>query len=177
MNAPIAGVAPPELAEVTSMVVYPTMGSLAAGRLVGRLASIRLGWGIFTLGNLLAVATIPISLAAFGWLFMPFLMRRYRLTNRRIIVQRGLQATDEQAIALDEFDSIDVEVLPGQAWHRSGDLVFCREGKEVQRLSSVSRPEVFRAICLEAQRALVSVRQVLQEQAAPSAKPSESAVA
>lgn len=177
MNAPIAGVAPPELAEVTSMVVYPTIGSLAAGRLVGRLASSRLGWGIFTLGNLMAVATIPVSLAAFGWLFMPFLMRRYRLTNRRITVQRGLQATDEQAIGLDEFDSIEVEVLPGQAWHRSGDLVFHHEGKEVLRLSSVSRPEVFRAICLEAQKALVSVRRVLQEQAAPSAKPSESAVA
>jgi hypothetical protein len=65
MVAPIAGLAPPQLAEVPSMTVWPTIGSTRIGRLVGRLCGIRLGWGFFTLGKLLAILTIPLSLAAF----------------------------------------------------------------------------------------------------------------
>jgi hypothetical protein len=166
MKQAIAGVVPPTIAEATSMVVFPTIGSTGAGRLVGRLASIRAGVGRFTLGALLAVMTIPISLAAYVWLFLPFVGRRYRLTNRRIVVQRGLRPEDFQAIGLDEFDTVDIEVLPGQQWLRCGDLSFRRQGQEVLRLSGVSRPEVFRAICLEAQRAFTSVESVRRAQSA-----------
>ena len=122
---------------------------------MGRLAGVRFGLGgIFSLGTLLAAATIPLSLAVFAWQLMPFVCRRYALTNRRIIVRKGLRPVDERWIGLDEFDSIEVESLPGQKWLRAGELVFKRAGAEAIRLSGVSRPEVFRRVCLTAQKAL-----------------------
>ena len=170
MEEAIAGAASPESDEVTSMIVWPSIAATPAGRLVGRLAAVKLGIGrFFTLGKLLAVATIPISLAAFAWKLMPFVARRYRLTSQRIIIQSGLSAVDQTSIRLDEFDAIDVLHLPGQEWLRAGEMVFRKDGREVFRLSGVTRPESFRQTCLKARTALVSVRKVLEEQAAASA--------
>jgi len=167
MLPPIPGVAPPELSEVTSMVVWPSIGSLPLGRLVGRLARSMIGVGPFRLGRLAAAVTIPVTLVAFAWQFIPLFARRYRLTNRRVIIQRGLLVPrDGESIGLDEFDAIQVEVQPGQDWLHCGELVFLREGTEILRLSGVSRPAVFRETCLKARMALVSVRQVLEAQAA-----------
>ena len=167
MHQPIAGVTPSELAEVTCKVVWPTVGATRAGRLVGRLAAVELGWGeFFTLGKLLAVATIPLSLTVFCWQLLPYVCRRYVLTNRRIIVRKGLLPVDQRWIGLDEFDSVDVEVLPGQAWLHAGDLIFRRGGLEVLRLAGVPRPEILREVCMAARTALVSVRDIVQRQAA-----------
>ena len=167
-----AHIAATQLAETTVMVVWPTIGATATGRLVGEWAAIETGLGrFFTLGKLLALLTIPVSLAVFFWQLMPYVCRRYRLSDRRIIVQKGLSAAEGESIALDEFDAVEVEVLPGQAWLHSGDLVFRRGGTEVFRLPGVSRPDVLRHVCLKTQNAMLSVRQVLQEQAAGGAQP------
>jgi hypothetical protein len=140
---------PSELAEAACKVVWPTIGSNDAGRWVGRLAAVRFG-----LGKLLALATIPVSLAVFCWQLMPWAYRRYVLTNRRIIVRLGLRPRDERWIDLDDFERIDIEVMPGQEWLHAGDLVFRHGGNEVFRLPGVPRPEVFRHVCLAAQSAL-----------------------
>jgi hypothetical protein len=146
---------------------WPTIAAMPAGRLVGRLAGMEIGWGrVFTLGTLLAVVTVPIGLAVYAWQLMPFVARRYRLTNRRMVIQKGLSAVDETAVGLDEFDAIDVEILPGQGSFHAGDLVFRRRGEEVFRLPGVSRPEPLREACLTARTAMISVRDVLQKQAA-----------
>jgi hypothetical protein len=150
--------------EQLSMTVWPTIGATRLGRLVGQLSGVRLGWGFFTVGKLFALAMIPLALAVYIWKALPFIMRRYRLTDRRVVVQKGLTAKDERSIDLDGFDAIEIAVLPGQAWLRAGDLVFLRDGKEVFRLPGVSRPEAFRQVCLKAQMALLSVRKVLNEQ-------------
>jgi hypothetical protein len=165
MPQPIAGVVPPEIAEVPAMTVWPTIGAVRAGRWVGRLAAMPQGIRPLTLGTFLAAATIPVSLAVFAWQFMPFVCIRYTLTNRRLIVRRGLRAVDGQWIGLDEFDAIDVEILPGQQWLHCGEVVFKRAGKEVLRFSGVSRPAVFRQVCLKARNAVVSIREVLDRQA------------
>lgn len=166
MSQPISGAHVPAVPESTSTIVWPTIGSTAAGRLVGSLCGIRAGRGFFTLGKLFAVLAIPLSLAAFASLFLPFLCRRYRLTNQRIINEYGLSGKEIRAIGLDEFDAIEIRLRAGQEWLRSGDLVFLQDGREVFRLASVSRPEVFRETCLKARRALVSVRDVVRQQAA-----------
>ena len=171
MHQPIAGVTPSELGEVTCKVVWPTIGAVRAGRLVGRLAGVRMGWGeFFTLGKLLALVTIPISLAVFGWQLLPYVCRRYTLTNRRIIIRKGLVAVDQHWIGFDEFDSVDVEVLPGQDWLYAGELIFRRGGAEVFRLAGVPRPEILYRVCMTARTALMSVREVVQRQAAGEGK-------
>ena len=73
---------------------------------------------------------------------------------------------DEHWIGLDEFDTVDVEVLPGQEWLHAGEIVFKRSGNEVLRLSGVPRPEIFQHVCQTAQTALISVRDVLRQQMA-----------
>ena len=156
----------PEFDDLPLMTVWPTIGSTAAGRLVGRLSAVPIGLGgFFTLGKLLALATIPISLTVFAWQLLPFVCRRYAITTRRLIIRKGYSETDEKSIDLDGFDAIDVEVLPGQQWLHAGELIFRRDGGEVFRFSGVSRPEVFRQACLKAQDALLSVRAVLEQQA------------
>jgi hypothetical protein len=170
MTEVIADVAPPELDEVTSMVVWPSIGATSLGRLVGRMAGARYRIGrFFTLGRLLAVVSIPLALVAFAWKLMPFAARRYRLTNRRIVIHKGLSAAEDGSVDLDEFDAIEVQVLPGQQWLRAGELIFRRGDDEVFLLSGVGSPESFRHTCLEARTALLSVREVLQRQQVASA--------
>jgi hypothetical protein len=159
------------------MTVWPTIGATAAGRWVGRLAAVQAGFGgFFTLGKLGALATIPISLAVFCWQLLPYVCRRYAVTNRRIVIRKGLRALEDRWIRLDEFEAIAIETLPGQAWLRCGEVVFRRGGSELLRLSGVSRPEVFRRACLKAQMALLSVRQTLERQWA-AAEPAAAASA
>lgn len=145
-------------AESTLTVRWPTITATMPGRLVGRLAAVGPGFGtILTLGVLLSVVTLPISMAVYAWQLMPFVARRYRLTNRRIVIQRGLTPVEGASIAYEDFDALEVETLPGQAWLHAGELVFQRAGQEVFRLSGVSRPEVFRQVCLDAQNARLLV--------------------
>src|SRR4030042_1337912 len=114
-----AGPRSPESAERTSKVVWPTIGATRCGRLVGRLGAVRIGLGsVFTVGNLLALATIPISLGVFVWQLLPFVMRRYCLTNCRIVLQKGLTRVEESSIGLDQFDAVEIRLLPGQQWLR-----------------------------------------------------------
>jgi len=137
---------------------------------VGRLCAVKFGIGPYlTLGKLLALATIPLTLCIFFWQLLPGVCRRYWLTNRRIVVQKGLgRLVEESAIGLDQFDAIQIEVLPGQSWLRAGEVLFLRDGKGLLRLSGVPRPEVFRQMCLKARTALLSVGEVLRQQAAAS---------
>ena len=157
----------PEFDDAPVMTVWPTIGATAAGRLVGRLSGVPIGPGeFFTLGKLFALATIPISLTVFAWQLLPFVCRRYAITTRRLVIRKGYSETDEKSIDLDGFDAIDVEVLHGQQWLHAGELIFRRDGNEVFRFSGVSRPKVFCQACLKAQNALLSVRAVLEQQAA-----------
>ncbi len=167
MKQAIAGVAPPETGEVTIMTVWPSVGGTPLGRALGQLFSIELGfWHIFTVGKLLALAAIPLAIPLYFVKFAPWDCRRFRLTNRRIIIEKGLQAEAERSLPLDQFDAVDVNVLPGQAWYPCGELIF-RKGKvETLRLSGVSRPETFRRTCLKAQISHVGVQRTLEEQGA-----------
>jgi hypothetical protein len=79
-------------------------------------------------------------------------------------MQKGLVPVEERAIGLDEFDDIQIEILPGQEWLHCGDLVFLRDKAPVFRLPGVPRPEVFRGICLKARHATVAIRKTLDEQ-------------
>ncbi len=162
MTQSIPGVAPPQTSEVTNMTVWPTMGASPLGRRLGQLYQIKGGFWSFTLGHLIALLSIPIALPLFSYMLLPGVTRRYRLTNRRIVVQRGLTAQDERWVELDRFDTIEVVVLPGQEWYHAGDLVFRNGPTETMRLSGVSRPETFRQTCLKAHDSFVGVKKIMQ---------------
>ncbi len=153
----------PEIAEVVLAVVWPSLGATRAGRLIGRAASLPCGWGVFALGSLLLVLWLPLALAVFFWLRMPYLCRRYMLTTRRVVVVRGLRKTFQHGIALDQFDQIDIEVLPGQQWLRCGELIFRRGQDTLLRLSGVPHPHVFRRSCLNAQQVILATARATQQ--------------
>jgi len=181
MNQAIAGVTPPTQREVTNMVVWPSIAATKLGRLLGTIyqwtAGFKIGGVPVTVGRLLTLPTIPIGLAIYFHMKIPRLpfvlfgipnksCRRYRLTNRRVIVEYGLPGGEEQrSVSLDRFDQIEI-VDPeqggmlegGQDWFPAGELVFKLKGVETFRLPGVKRPETFRQTCLKAQIAFVGVQ-------------------
>jgi len=148
-----------ETAETTIMTVWPSVASTGLGKVLGRLYRIREGFGPVSIGRLALLATIPIGLVLYLSLRLPWAIKRYRLTNRRVRIEQGINPQVVQFVALDGFDTIEVEVGPGQEWYAAGDLVFRRGQIETLRLPGVSRPESFRRVCLEARQAYVGAAQ------------------
>ena len=162
MKQAIAGVAPPELEEVGVMTVWPSIAATPPGQLIGRLCGIPAGVGVFTVGLLLALLLIPPAVGLLLMSFNPWTCRRYRLTNRRLVVQKGMMPVDERSVAFDDFDVVEIDVLPGQQWYPAGDLIFSKGPLEVFRISGVRNPEGFRHACQAARDAYVSIQQVMQ---------------
>ncbi len=157
----IAGVSPASVTETTAMTVWPSISALGIGRLLGSLFSIKLGFYVFRLGNLIALAAAPLCVLLYLGKVAPFGATRYRLTNRRIIVERGIVGREERFVDLDRFDRIDIEVKPGQAWFDAGDLIFRQGETETFRLHGVSRPDSFRHTCMNSRNAYVGVKEAL----------------
>jgi hypothetical protein len=155
LDHPILGVVPPSVAEATVMTVWPSVASTSLGRSLGRLYRIREGFGPISIGRLALLGTIPLGLMLYLSMRLPWAIRRYRLTNRRVMIERGINPQVEQYVDLDRFDAIDLVVSPGQEWYAAGDLVFRRGAIETLRLSGVSRPESFRQTCLKTRQAYV----------------------
>ena len=153
----IAGVSPPGVSEATVMTVWPSVASTSLGRALGRLFRLRGGVGAFSWGRLALLACTPIGMMLYFSIRLPWAIKRYRLTNRRVIVERGINPKIEQYVDLNRFDTIDVDVDPGQEWYAAGDLIFRRGQVETLRLSGVSRPESFRQTCLKVRQSYVSV--------------------
>lgn len=144
------------ISETRMATRWPTIGYCSLGRFCGGLCGIEIGFSrIFTIGTLMMLVTLPVTLAIYAWQLMPFVCRRYRLTNQRVLVLKGYTAVEDCSIGFGEFDSIDVEVLSGQEWLQTGDLVFRSGKEEVFRLAGVSRPETFRQTCLKAKEAFL----------------------
>jgi hypothetical protein len=159
LHTPIAGVMPAETKETLIMTVWPSNAAWGLGRILGGLYALRFpDVYIFRIGNLIALASIPIALVIYLSKVLPFIAIRYSLTNRRVVVQRGLQAKDDKSVDLDRFDSVQVDVLPGQAWYNAGDLVFKLGNVETFRLNGVSRPEAFRQTIMKAHMVQAGVK-------------------
>ena len=166
MMQAIAGVAPPELGEVTVMTIWPSVAASGFGRFLGRIFSIQVGVSIISVGRLAALAALPIGPLVYGSMRLPWAVRRYRLTNRRVAVMKGIEPRVERFVDLDRFDTIEVLVRPGQGWYHAGDLIFRKGALETFRLEGVPRPETFRQTCLKAKMSFMGVRKALEYQGA-----------
>lgn len=159
----IAGVSPSRATERTVTYEVPSIGKTWLGRGLGMLfeALPPVGLGsVITIRGIAILLAIPLLLLASALLFLPFLCVRYRLTNRRVLIETGYTGRLIAEIPLDGFDQIAVDVLSGQAWTYSGDLVFTKSGQEVFRLPSVLRPQNFRHSCDDAHRVFVALLRI-----------------
>lgn len=166
MQQAIAGVAPPSKSEVTVMTVWPSNAMYGLGRMLGQLYAIDAGIFVLTVGNLIALASIPVAIGLYFLKVLPFIGIRYRLTNRRVIVERGLSGREERSLDLDRCDRVEVVVRPGQAWYKAGDLVFYHGKTETFLLEGVSRPEAFRAVLVKSLASHAGVKKALAQQSA-----------
>jgi hypothetical protein len=158
MKQAIAGIAPSQTSEVTVTIEWPTIAATGMGRMLGRLYEIKAGVWIFTLGRMFMGLTIPIGLFLFFWMLAPWNLQRYRLTNRRVILEKGPKFRPEMFVDLDRFDRIEIDVRPGQGWYPAGNLIFKLGNIETFRLEGVGHPETFRTICMKSHQAYVGVR-------------------
>jgi hypothetical protein len=185
MKQAIAGVAPADMQEVTVMTVYPSIARYGLGRMLGRAYSIDIGPAFLTVGNLIALLSIPLAMALYFFRLKPSFFGTslhgvfFTLTNRRVVERRnevhfrsGLIflnfrfGVETKSVALDRFDSIEIIRRPGQSWFDAGDMIFRLGTTETFRLEGVSRPAAFRATCLKSQMSYVGVQDALKRQLA-----------
>ncbi len=140
------GLVPPEVGETTIRVVWPSVATSPAVAGLGR-------WMMRT-----------IILAPLAWLMLapfyfkkilPFLARRYTLTNSRLMIQKGWSRKPAGEIALAEID--DVRLQPGSydGFYRTANLEIIAKGRVALTLPAVPNPESFRHAIVNAYKAWV----------------------
>lgn len=169
-DSPTQPIAVTASAERTVVVVRPSLAAGRWGRWLGQRFEDPRGFSVggvrLTVGWLLALATAPLTalmyltqraprlpLVVVGWPNGRCV--RYRLTNRRVVIEGPYGAAPVAERRLDEFDDVHVDTRPGQGWHHAGDLVLTSGGKEMLRLPGVQRPEPLRRLLLNTRHAFV----------------------
>jgi hypothetical protein len=141
---PIAGVVPPELAEALIRQVYPSVTDVPAAAALGEKLQ------------------RTIVLAPLGWLILagpyfkkilPYLAKRYTLTNRRLMIQRGWRGTPSQELPLSAIDDVQMDEDSYSRFFRSGTLQVLSNGAVAMTLRGVPEPESFRRAVLSARLA------------------------
>jgi hypothetical protein len=103
-----------------------------------------------------------IVLAPLGWVLLlpiyfmkilPFVAKRYTLTNRRLMIRRGLKPKASAEVALSEFDDVRLVESTIDTFYRSATLEILSGGKVVLHLPAVPDPESFRRSILETRTA------------------------
>jgi hypothetical protein len=141
-----AGLTPPQVEEALIRQVWP---SVAASP------------GLASLGSAFMNSRI---LAPLGWLLLaplyfikvlPGLGRRYAVTNRRVMVQRGVSRKPAQQVALADIDEVRIVTNSNSKFYRTGTLEIISKGAVVLTLPGVPNPESFRHAILNASKAWV----------------------
>jgi hypothetical protein len=111
---------------------------------------------IATLGRLLMwpIVTAPLAGLLLAPLYfgkvVPGFGTRYVLTNRRLMVQRGLNWRPVQEIALADIDEVAVRTDANSAFYGAAQLDFVSRGAVKLSLPGVSGAEAFRQAVLNA---------------------------
>lgn len=132
----ITGLTPPKTREAVVREVRPSVAahpslSAPAQRLMQSYVLAPLGW-------LMLAPLFPLK-------FAPFLCTRYTLTNRRLMIRRGLaNPRPVQEIALHDIDDVRLDPASYSPFYRSGTLEILSKGQVAMRLPGVPEPEVFR---------------------------------
>jgi hypothetical protein len=131
----VTGLVPPQNAEARIRMAWPSVQAFPAVAHLGR----RL--------------TLSIFLAPLAWLLMapfyfrkilPFLATRYMLTNRRLMIMRGLKPTMAQEVSLADIDDVKIVKDGNSTFFRAANIEIVSGDKVVLTLRGVPGPEAFR---------------------------------
>lgn len=140
----ISGVVPPEQAEARVRERYPSVAAFPAIASIGQ-----------RLNNTLILAPL-------GWLLMaapfflkvaPFFMRRYTLTNRRLMLRKGWKGVPVQEVPLADIDEVRLTRDDNTDFFRAATLEVVKNGSVALTLPGVPDPEAFRQTILQTRNA------------------------
>jgi hypothetical protein len=103
-----------------------------------------------------------VVLAPVAWLMLapcyfkkvlPFVAKRYTLTNRRLMIRRGLKPTPSREVALHDIDDVRIAEGSINSFYRTATLEVISKGQVALRLRAVKDPESFRRAVLNARDA------------------------
>lgn len=145
----IAGVVPPELAEAKIREAWPSVARWPAAaslgrKLTGTIILAPLAWIILGLPYFLKV--------------LPGIARRYTLTNRRIMIRKGLKGIPGDAVPLADIDEVRIKTDDNSTFFRAADLEIVSKGQVVLTLQAVPEADGFREAILNACNAWVPNR-------------------
>lgn len=143
---PIAGLTPPDQFEARVRDRFPSVAANFAIATLGH----RLTQTIF----LAPVAWVIMALPFFGKL-LPVIGRKYRITNRRVMICAGWTMKPVAEVPLAQID--DVRVIPdaNSNFFRAATLEIVTAGKVAMTLPGVPEPEAFRQTILNTRDAWV----------------------
>ena len=144
-SSAVTGVTPPQLGEATVREAWPTLAATP---------------GLSTLG---AKLILTIFLAPLGWLvlapllgkkFSPFICRRYTLTNRRLMIRRGLKPAMAEEVLLADIDDVRIDPNSVSSFPLR-DLEIIAQGQTKMKLAGVPEADSYRLAILNAVAAWV----------------------
>jgi uncharacterized membrane protein YdbT with pleckstrin-like domain len=156
------GVVAPEVVEARLAVRWPSVASVPGVAKLGssiQQAANTLFRGTLQLPTLLAIILVlPVTILAFflaaaAWVLLmpfyfkkvlPFLMTRYTLTNRRLMIQKGWSLTPTAEVKLDELESVRVKEGSEQPFYQAADLEILSGCKVVLTLPGVPEYQSFK---------------------------------
>ena len=141
----ITGLVPPQTREALIREAWPTVAGISPG---GAAVAKKL-----MQTYLLAPLGFLVLLPLFMLKFAPFLCRRYTLTNRRLMIQRGLKPAPTHQVALADIDEVRFEPNDVDAFYVSGTITILSKGQIVLTLPGVPEPEGFRQTLVSAKTA------------------------
>jgi hypothetical protein len=148
LRQPVTGVTPPELGEARIRESWPSVLGIAPGlaklgqKLIRSVVLAPLGW-------LLHAPLFALKLA-------PWVCKRYTLTNRRLMIQKGWKPNPQspvQEVKLADIDEVRLDPASQDNFYHSGTLEVLTGGKVVLTLPGVPEPEGFRQAIINAVRA------------------------
>jgi uncharacterized membrane protein YdbT with pleckstrin-like domain len=146
----VTGVVPPQTAEVQIRTVWPAVTDASPG-----LAN--LGRAMMKTRILAPLAWFMLAPLYFKKI-MPFVAKRYTLTNRRLMIQRGLKPKPKQEVKLEDIDEVRLVESTFNAFYRAATLEVISRGQVVLTLGGVTDPETFRQSILNAVMAWVPAK-------------------
>jgi hypothetical protein len=143
----VAGLMAPQTGEALIREEFPTIVAVAGGlcRLCERLMK------TIVLAPLAWLLLAPVFLLRIA----PFVCKRYTLTNRRLIIRRGITARPGPEVPLAEIDDVRLVEASKEAFYNSADLDIYSGDRVKMTLKGVPEPESFRHAILNAVKAWV----------------------
>jgi hypothetical protein len=138
---PVTGLLPPERGEAMIRETWPGVNDVPA------------------VAGLAHTLMRTIILAPLAWLLlapcyfkkiMPFIAKRYTLTNRRVMIRRGLKPKPTREVALADIEDVRIEDGTLNSFYRTATLEIVAHGSVAMRLRAVKDPETFRRAILNA---------------------------